>query len=196
MGANQAENKWSICVLITLFQGKTQDTSETKDNRVRTPHDLVTALQHMSVAGRPILKSSQPKQLAEQTYHYEAGFFTPSVVASLFVLLALLNVWLRNRYLRLALLIPMLLLGVLVRYLVIYRPYIGSEWNWLVIPFSPLPFILWRWRKRWALPMVAIIVLWMAAMLISPHQLVHEATIILAAAMALVDVEIYLKSNH
>ena len=190
------ENPWQRFLLMAVFQGDTQDTDEQPANKVRTPISLIQALSHTTVDGHPILQSADAVALVQQTHVCEVGLFTPLVAAILFVLGAVANLWRRNKWLRTALLVPMLALGTLATYLVFYRPFVGSEWNWLLIPLSPFPFLCWRWRGWWALPMAAVCILWALGMSLSPHRLVDTPMILLGAAMALVCAEIHLSARN
>lgn len=194
--AVQADDVWNRWALMTLFQGQTQSEDVQQSAKVRTPQDLLEVLKMTTYNGKPIL-SSTPEQVQPRTYYYRSTWIpSPEVLACALLLLALLNLYLRNVYLRVGLLLPMLALGTMALYLVIYRPFVGAEWNWLVIPFSPIPFLLWRWRRWWTLPMAAVCLLWAVGTLLPEHQIVHESAFPLAVAMAMVDIEIFMKPKQ
>ena len=76
------------------------------------------------------------------------------------------------------------LAGLFFFYLVFISDLPATGWNWLVIPFNPLPLVFWKWRRRWALGFVGILVAWEAYMLLSPHRLTDPAYLVLVAAYA------------
>jgi hypothetical protein len=49
-------------------------------------------------------------------------------------------------------------------YLICFSDLCCTDWNWLIIPFNPLPLIFWHWRKHWALPYAGILAVWCVAM--------------------------------
>lgn len=61
-----------------------------------------------------------------------------------------------------------------------------TDWNWLIIPFNPLPAIFWYWRRYWALPYAIVQIIWIIAMVFAPHLLALWPHIILTAAFAVV----------
>ena len=76
------------------------------------------------------------------------------------------------------------LAGLFFFYLVFISDLPATSWHWLVIPFNPLPLVFWKWRRRWALWFVGILVAWEAYMLLSPHRLTDPAYLVLVAAYA------------
>ena len=82
-----------------------------------------------------------------------------------------------------------------VLYLVVFSDLPCTQWNWFVVPFCPLPFVFWKWRRWWALPFAAVCLFWVLGMLVYPHQIVDSAHLVLATAMAVCNVEIRLKSQ-
>ena len=58
-----------------------------------------------------------------------------------------------------------------------------TEWNWLIIPFNPLPALLWRWRKYWAVWFAVILIIWASVMVSYPHKLIDGAYIVFISAL-------------
>lgn len=64
-----------------------------------------------------------------------------------------------------------------------------TSWNWLLIPFNPLPAILWHWRKYWALPYAGILLIWICVMIglaLWGHILVDWSHILLVVAWMII----------
>ena len=74
------------------------------------------------------------------------------------------------------------LIGLLMVHLLAVSHLPATDWNWLIIPFNPLPLVLWRWRRCWAWGFVAILLAWEAFMLLSPHQLTDPAYLVIVLA--------------
>ena len=74
------------------------------------------------------------------------------------------------------------LAGLFFTYLVSASGLPTSCWNWLLIPFNPLPLVLWHWRRYWAWGFVAVLLAWEACMLLSPHQLIDHAYLVIVLA--------------
>lgn len=192
---DQVYNEWDRWWLAVLFQGKIQDVNEQSVNKVRTPQDLLEALKVTTYDSKPILNRT-PEQIQPRTYFYPSTWIpTPMILSCALLLLALLNLYMRNIYLRVVLLLPMLALGSFVLYLIVFRPFVGTEWNWLIIPFSPIPFLLWRWRRWWSLPMAVVCLLWIFGVALTEHLIVQIPAFPLAVAMSLVNIEVFIKSN-
>ena len=116
----------------------------------------------------------------------EKPFSQPMPLMVLLLLISAFNVLrLRSRIISLSLLALQSSLGMLMAYLLILSDLPATSWNWLIIPFSPLPLLTWPWRRYWARPYAISITLWAAAMILAPHSLVTPPAIPLALACSL-----------
>ena len=50
------------------------------------------------------------------------------------------------------------------------------------MPFNLLPFVFWRWRQKWALLFVGVLVLWEIGMIAAPHRMTDPAYLVLVFA--------------
>ena len=182
-------NEWDIFFATTFIGGEANDLDVENTRKVMIPAELLEVLQGAQAFGTPLLEDGC-NELQPQTLTVRPARVTPLMLSLVVLLLSLVNLRLHNVWLRAAVLVPCLSIGTFVLYLVALSNLTCTQWNWLVIPFCPLPFLLWRWRRHWALPFAAICLAWIAGMLLYPHQVVDSAHLVLAAAMAACNIEI------
>lgn len=177
-----SEYPWNRFALYTLVGTKSDDTDCSKLERVVTPSDLVEVLQGATINGRPIISEAPTELLKAKTPTHQT-WFTPMLLAILLLLLSVANFWLRWSCIDWPLLGLQFLLGIFLCYLVFISDLPCTEWNWLLIPFNPLPLLLWHWHHRWAIAFAAILVGWILVMIFYPHQLTDWAYIVLATSL-------------
>ena len=186
---------------IALFMvGNEADEPLVGDKQLIIPTDLVAAWQKAKVNGEYLL-DSEPTILVEGKPQVLDGWFTPMVLAIILLVLALINLWVKYPYFDWLMLAVQTLIGCGMTYLIVFSDLCCTEWNWLIIPFNPLPAICWKWRKYWALPYAGILTIWciaMAAMTIWGHVLVDWSHIIMVVAWIIIVIKQYIlnKFSH
>ena len=188
-GSNQITDPWYQFLLLTYMQGTLLLPSADNVNKVVSPAYMLEAFRATTAYGRPLL-AKEPQTMAQQKTVRRSYLITPFYLSLFLLLIAFVNLWLRNGWVCISLLAIGSLIGLLGSYAVLTGFYRGSEWNVLVIPFFPLLLPLWKWRRLWAMPMAVISMLWVIAMLASPVALVAPAHIVLGATVVLVYFEI------
>jgi len=174
---------WTRCVVNVLTNGSANDETDNPEKLV-APRDLVEQLQHATVDGR-VLLSTTPIVLVPQTREAEdAGWFTPMVLAVVLLVITILCAFLHRREWDYVLLTIQALLGIVNVYLVCFSSLCGTEWSWLIIPFNPLPLVLWKWRRKWMPAYAFVIIGWMLYMCLAPHSLTDPAFIVLSGAIS------------
>lgn len=173
---------WTRSVVNVLTNGSANDDTENPEKLV-TPRDLVEQLQHASVNGRPLL-SSEPIMLVPHTREADGpGCFTPTLLAIILLVITITCALLRRGEWDYVLLTIQTLFGLVNVYLVCFSSLCGTEWSWLIIPFNPLPLLLWKWRQKWMPIYATIIIAWILYMCFSSHSLTDPAFIILAGVL-------------
>ena len=84
--------------------------------------------------------------------------------------------------------------GCGMTYLICFSDLCCTSWNWLIIPFNPLPLVFWHWRKYWTLPYAGVLAVWclvMAAMTIWGHVLVDWSHIVMVIAWIMIVIKQY-----
>ncbi len=149
---------WVQFLLITL--GGTA-CDETWDMRNRmAPEVIVPLFEHSHFEGqqgqRPMLKG-EGKELVPGGVEIIPNPITPVWVFGGLLIIAILISLLQhfhvgNKLVRLfdiGLFIFQLLIALLLLTTSSYGSIVGTHWNWYIIPFNPLPLIIWLiWRKR------------------------------------------------
>ncbi len=172
---------WTRCFLHLVGNG-ILDRDCSKEEMVIIPSDLVYVLQHATIHGE-ILLSTNPKVLLPNnnvTYNY---WLTPSLIAAIVLILTVICSLFKFGFMDYFLLTIQTILGIITVYLIFFSNLVCTEWSWLIIPFNPLPLLLWKLRRRWCLPYAMIITLWALFMLLWPHTLTDNTYIILAFAL-------------
>ncbi len=160
------------------------------EDKVILPKDLVYVLQHATVQGKQLL-SEDAKVLLPSHHFPKAHWCSPLLVALVILVLTVICVMLKWHIMDYVLLALQTVLGLVTVYLIFFSPLCCTEWSWLIIPFNPLPLLLWKWRKLWCLPYAVIIGIWVLVMWLWPHTLTDNAYIVLALALIVSYVNIF-----
>lgn len=195
MGIDSVINEWNHFYACTFVSGESNSLDIETTRKVIVPTELIEVLQGATAFGMPLL-TGECHVLLQQTKPVSRSKFPPIYVSLIFLVIALLNLRFRSIWLRAVVLTPCLLLGAFVLYLVLFSDLPCTQWNWLIVPFCPLPFLFWKWRRLWALPFAAVCLLWIIGMMVYPHQIVDDAHLILATAMAVCNIEIFINNKN
>lgn len=148
-----------VCFMLMTLGGTACDETWNMRNRM-APEIIVPLLSNSHFEGqqgtRPVLKG-EPKELVAGKAVVEPSPFTPLRVFGCLLLLAII-ISLLQRYsygrkiaftFDVALLIFQTLVGVFLIVASSTGSIVGAHWNWYLIPFNPLPLIIWLiWHKR------------------------------------------------
>ena len=186
---------WNRFFLGTVCQGEILDASVPNSKKVIIPNDMLKVLHETKAYGQPLL-DKEPQVLVEKTGVIQRAKPMPLTVAVAMLCMASINLFFHWKPLRWIVAIPLLLLGAFCSYLVFLSHLPAKQWNWLVIPFCPVPFVFWNWRRYWGYAMAAVCVAWCVAMLLSSHTLVFTPHVVLAFAMALIYIEIVIQQKR
>ena len=152
---------------------------------VTAPRDLLLFLQGAKVDGKSVISDEGREVLANTRAESAKPFVTPFGVACVLAALAVACCVRGVRWLGWLLLGLHTALGLFFTYLVVISDLPATDWNWLFVPFNPLPILLWRWRRFWAWPFAALLVAWIGFVVLWPHVLTDTAFVVLAAGYAL-----------
>ena len=154
------------------------------DKQLLIPTDLVDAWKDAKINGEPLILD-EANILVEATQKETRNWFTPNLFAVILLLLSLANLFWNQQYLDWAMLFVQTTLGVVLIYLMYFSNLCCTSWNWLLIPFNPLPAIFWHWRKYWGMPYIGMLAIWCVAMIIMAtrrHVLVDSSHIVMVIA--------------
>ena len=181
------EALWMRFIALFIAGGDT-NTPLVGEKKLIVPKDLAQAWQQATVNGKPLL-IGEPNVIVEGKPQTTNGWFTPMVLAVILFVLAIVNLFCRRPYFDWLMLVAQTIVGCGMTYLIVFSDLCCTDWNWLIVPFNPLPAIFWRWRKYWALPYVGVLVIWsvaMAAITILGNALVDWSHIVLVLAFAVI----------
>lgn len=149
---------------VSVFiAGNETDVLHYDDRQLIVPMSLVQAWQKATVNGVPLL-AGKPVVLVEGEPKVADGWFTPMVLALILLVLSVANLFWKRPYFDWLMLLLQTFGGCFMTYLICFSNLCCTDWNWLIIPFNPLPLVFWRWRKCWALPYVGILMIWCVVM--------------------------------
>lgn len=181
---------------ISVFiAGSETDIVHTNDRQLIVPMSLVHAWQQAKVNGKPLL-ASEPNILVEGEPQVADGWFTPMVLAIILLILSIANLFWKRPYFDWLMLAAQTIVGCGMTYLICFSDLCCTEWNWLIIPFNPLPLIFWHWRRQWALPYAGVLAIWcfaMAAMTIWGHVLVDWSHMLMVVAWMMIVLKQYIQ---
>ena len=175
--------KW-VQFFALILVGSEADEPLIGEKQLIIPTDLVHAWQQAKVNGEPLL-ASEPNILVEGKPQIADGCFTPMVLAIILLILSIVNLLWKRPYFDWVMLAAQTLIGCGVTYLICFSDLCCTDWNWLIIPFNPLPLIFWYWRKYWALPYAGVLVIWCLAIAVTTiwgHVLVDWSHILMVVA--------------
>ena len=175
------ENRWHRFVFSTIVGGEAYYTDTDVVGKVVVPAQLVDVLSEATAYGKPILKK-EPHYLCQEETERSQTPFSPLVVGMLILALSVGNVYFRNRYLHGVLLVSQTTAGVFFAYLLLFSGLPCTQWNWLIIPFNPLPALCWKWRDRIGTPFGIVTLIWAAGVALWPNQLMETAHILMGLA--------------
>ena len=183
LGDRIGDFPWARFFIFTIA-GTEADQACAVMDKVVVPLDLIEVLQKATFNGKALI--GEPKELVVKTIDIaQGGWATPVALACILLLLAIVSWFWMQRPLSLLLLALHSAFALVVTYLVLISTLPNTSFSWLIIPFNPLPLILWRWRKWWLLPFGMICIGWCIVMLTrTENPLVDPAHIVLALAFA------------
>lgn len=172
------DSPWTRLAINVLTNGSANDEVFQEEKAI-TPAVLIELLKNSRLSGRPLI-SAPPVQKVRETKRGGKIWFTPTMAAWIVLLLTIVSAFAARRYMLRFLVMFQFLLGCVNIYLVFVSSLCATEWSWLLIPFNPLPALLWKWRGKWETSYGTVILVWSGAMLLIPHSLTDPALVLMA----------------
>ena len=185
--ANTTRALW-VRFIACFLAGSEVDEPLIGDKQLLVPVDLVRAWQKAKVDGEYLL-ASKPNVLVEGKPQVNDGWFTPMVLAIILLMFSIINLWVKYPYFDWLMLALQTFVACGMVYLIVFSDLCCTDWNWLVVPFNPLPIICWKWRKYWATLYAGLLALWcvvMIAMTIWVHVLADWNHIVMVLSWMLI----------
>ncbi|MBO7501965.1 MAG: DUF4105 domain-containing protein [Paludibacteraceae bacterium] len=177
--ALKGHDEWTQ-FFICLLAGNEVDKNIPNERKFIVPMDVVEAWQKATIDGQVILSEDYVEVLPSGVRKPNT-WWTPLHIGFILLIVAFLSlctIWTHNEWIKRAgVVIDYTILGIItsigigMTYLLFFSNLCCTDWNWLFIAFNPLPFIFWKWCKYWALPYALLMLVWVLAMILSPHLL-------------------------
>ena len=129
---------WKDFIAYTLCGGSIDETVQGAD-KLLMPPDVANVLEKAGLA-------EAPEAVCTPAAENIPPAVTPLLCAIIFFVLCLLP--LQNRIVNRTLSVAHFLAGILIAYMVFIARAPGTEWNWLVLIFNPVPFLISPWAGR------------------------------------------------
>ena len=173
---------WQTFLLYTIC-GATTDDGMSKFRKVVIPRDLLAILKIAKIGNESIIADDGVELLPVRN---DSGknrpVVTPFALSWVVAAIAVVNFVVKWKWLAWAFLAFQSLLGLFLTYMVCFSNLTAMGWNWLIVPFNLLPLVFWKWRQKWALWFVGVLVLWEIGMIAAPHRLTDPAYLVLVGA--------------
>lgn len=153
-------------------------------NKLLIPADLMDVLSQTKLNGQPLLGPAQIK--VQQTVVCKENIpLTPLMVAYFLLALAVVSCFSIQQPISYIFLALQSAGGLLMVGVLLFSTLPCTGFSWLLIPFNPLPLLLWRWRRWWLLPFGLACCVWSIVMLAhKENPLVDPAHIVLVFSLA------------
>ena len=173
-----ANHPWFRLVHLIISDNKA-DKQIPIDEKLIVPVDLAEVWQHASVVGQPF--ATHVGDIVEGApLDNSKPWFTPMLTALLILIITIGFACTRYPYWDLLLLGFQTLLGCVLLFLWIVMREFGGAAYILMALFNPLPLIVWRWHRYWALPYAILLAIGVIILTCWPHMLVDPALLVLA----------------
>lgn len=173
-----ANHPW-LRLTSMIFTDNRADEKLPIDEKLIIPADLAEVWQHAIVSNQPFatymgdLVNGAPLDDSKP-------WFTPMLAALLILIITIGFAFTRYTYWDWLLLGVQALCGCVLIFLwVVMREFGGAAYILMVL-FNPLPLILWKWRRYWALPYSILLAIGTIILECWPHMLVDPAYLLLA----------------
>lgn len=151
------------------------------DEKLIIPADLAAVWQQATINGEPM--ATYLGDIVEGApLDNSKPWFTPMLAAILILLITIGFACTNYPYWDWLLLGAQALYGCVLIFLwIVMREFGGSAYILMAL-FNPLPLIVWRWRKYWALPYAIALLIGIIVLACLPHMLVDPAILVLTLA--------------
>lgn len=178
------ESPWTKLFLNLITNGPIDDEVSNFE-KIITPKHLEETLRNARYDGHPLIKDDGKVVMTLKKAEEKAPWITPMKIAAFILILTTICVAFGKQWMLYPLLAIQTLLGLFVAYLVFFSTLCATEWSWLIVPFNPLPLILWKWRKIWEAPFAAILLVWVMIITFGGSYLMDPPLIVLALTLCI-----------
>lgn len=168
-----------------IFTDNKADKNLPIDEKLIIPADLAAVWQQATLDGKPF--ATYVGDVVEGApLDNTKPWFTPIFAAILILFIAVVFAFTQIPYWDWVMLIGQAGYGIHLMFLWIIMPHFSGSVYMLMALFNPLPLMLWKWRRYWALPYAILLAIGVIVLLCLPHMLVDPAFLVLALAYVVV----------
>lgn len=179
-----ANHPW-LRLTSMIFTDNKADVDIPLDEKLIIPADMAAVWQQATVQGEPL--ATYIGDMVEGAPLEESKlWFTPMVAAILILLITIGFAFTKYPYGDWTLLGIQALLGCALIFLWLIMREFGDAAYILMVLFNPLPLILWRWRRYWAIPYAILLAIGGVVLACWPHMLIDPALLVLALSYVLI----------
>lgn len=174
---------WTSFVMSAV-SGSTLDEQCSEAEKIIIPRDTVAVLQRSTVNGTPIL-DVQSVQLLPAHPLKKPIAVTPMMIACVTLALSVVNLFVAHWALDVGLLALYSVFAFVFSILVGFSALPTNGWNWMLVPFNPLPIVLWRWRRTWGGGFAAFLGVFALMVAGMSHRITEWPYVVFIAAFAI-----------
>ena len=175
-----ANHPW-LRLTSMIFTDNKADKNLPIDEKLIIPADLAAVWQQATVQDQPF--ATYVGDIVEGApLENSKPWFTPMIAAILILLITIGMAFTRYPYWDWLLLGGQAVYGCVLIFLWLVMREFGDAAYILMVLFNPLPLILWRWRRYWALPYAVLIAIGIVVLTCWPHMLVDPSFLVLGLA--------------
>ena len=181
IGYRALENKPWLRLSNMIFTDNKADNEFPIDEKLIIPADLAEVWQQATFNGQPF--ATYMGDIVEGApMDNTKPWFTPIFAAILVLLITIVFAFTRYPYWDWMMLIGQMVYGIHLLFLWIIMPHFSESAYMLMVLFNPLPLLLWRWHRYWALPYAILLATGIIVLACWPHMLVDPAFLVLGTA--------------
>ena len=177
-----------------IFTDNKADKNIPIDEKLIIPADLAEVWQRATVDDEPL--ATYVGDLVEGApLDNSKPWFTPMLAFILILLITICFAFTKYPYWDWFLLGMQAIVGIVLIVLWCIMNEFGDAAYILLALFNPIPLVLWRWRRYWALPYAVLLALGAVVLACWRHMLVDPALLVLAGAYVVIYVKVYLQTK-
>lgn len=172
-----ANHPW-LRLTSMIFTDNRADKDLPIDEKLIIPADLAAVWQRATIQGEPM--ATYIGDIVDGAPLDEScPWFSPMIASLLILLITIGFACTRYPYWDWLLLVGQAVYGCVLIFLWFIMREFGGAAYILMLLFNPLPLVLWRWRRYWALPYAILLVLGVVVLACWPHMLIDPAMLVL-----------------
>ena len=181
IGYRALENMPWLRLSNMIFTDNKADNELPIDEKLIIPADLAEVWQQATFNGQPF--ATYMGDIVEGApMDNTKPWFTPIFAAILVLLITIVFAFTRYPYWDWMMLIGQMVYSIHLLFLWIIMPHFSESAYMLMVLFNPLPLLLWRWHRYWALPYAILLATGIIVLACWPHMLVDPAFLVLGTA--------------